>query len=153
MLLFSFLRPSNKYIYAPKAKYHRGEKAPPPTSKSIFGWIPALVHTKEDLLLDLVGLDAVTFLRFLRLCRQMFTGIAILAGGMLIPVNTLYNLRQRKSQNQDVLTRSTLRDVYGGRLWLHIACTYLITFFVIGLIWFHWQKMVCYPSLLFQSST
>ena len=77
----------------------------------MFGWLPPLIHTKEPELLDKIGLDAVAFLRFLRMIRWLFTGIAILACGTLIPVNVVYNLKNVDSADRDVLSMLTLRDL------------------------------------------
>ncbi|KAJ4463219.1 hypothetical protein C8J55DRAFT_567803 [Lentinula edodes] len=66
---FILLRPKNKIIYEPKVKYHVGDKPPPRISNSLLGWLPPLFRTKEPELVDKLGLDAVTFLRFGRLMR------------------------------------------------------------------------------------
>ncbi|KAL0955754.1 hypothetical protein HGRIS_001969 [Hohenbuehelia grisea] len=142
VLLFNFLRPKNKIIYEPKVKYHVGSKPPPRISSSFFGWLSPLMHTKEPELLDKIGLDAVAFLRFIRLLRWFFAGTTVLTCGVLIPINYLYNRAHVKPRRRDILSMLTIRDVKGPQLYAHVAISYLITFLLIGLVYYHWKQMV-----------
>ncbi|KAL4268501.1 CSC1 family protein [Pleurotus pulmonarius] len=151
ILLFNFLRPKNKIIYEPKVKYHVGNKAPPRISDSLCGWLPPLLHTKEPELVDKIGLDAVAFLRFLRLMRWFFTGVAVLTCGVLIPINVMYNLDFVNPRRRDILSMMTIRDVKGRRLYAHVAISYIITFFLMALVYFHWKKMVELRAAWFRS--
>ncbi|KAF8952519.1 late exocytosis, associated with Golgi transport-domain-containing protein [Flammula alnicola] len=151
ILLFNFLRPQNKIIYEPKVKYHEGDKPPPRISDSLFGWLPPLIHTKEPELLDKIGLDAVAFLRFLRLLRTLFSGIAILTCGILIPINVVYNLKNVPSKNRDILSMLTIRDVSGNFLYAHVVVTYLITFLIVFCVNMHWRAMVQLRHTWFRS--
>ena len=74
--------------------------------------------------MDKVGLDAVTFLRFLRMMRWLFTGIAVLGCGILIPINVYYNLKHVDKEGRDILSMLTIRDVSGNN--------FVNTFKVIG---------------------
>ncbi|KAF5348705.1 hypothetical protein D9758_006773 [Tetrapyrgos nigripes] len=142
IVVFNILRPKNKVIYEPKVKYHVGDKPPPRISDSLFGWLPPLIHTKEPELLDKVGLDATTFLRFTRLMRWLFTGVTALTCLVLIPVNAAYNIRNVKSSRRDILSTLTIRNVQGNWLFVHVAVTYLITFLIMGVVYLHWKKVV-----------
>jgi hypothetical protein len=142
ILAFNVLRPKNKIIYEPKVKYHLGEKRPPRISDSLFGWIPPLVNTKEPELVDKIGLDAVVFLRFLRMFRRLFSAIAILTCGVLIPVNVLYNLKHVPSKDRDILSMLTIRDVGDQYLFIHVGVTYLITGLVMFFIFINWKQIV-----------
>ncbi|CAA7260544.1 unnamed protein product [Cyclocybe aegerita] len=151
VLLFNFLRPKNKIIYEPKVKYHEGDKPPPRISDSLFGWLPPLVYTKEPELLDKIGLDAVAFLRFLRLLRWLFAGIALLACGVLIPINVVYNLKNVNTKRRDILSMLTIRDVQGDFLFAHVAVTYLITCLIVFCVNMHWKAMVRLRHTWFRS--
>ncbi|KAL0955852.1 hypothetical protein HGRIS_002054 [Hohenbuehelia grisea] len=147
IIFFNLLRPRNKIIYEPKVKYHVGSKPPPRISDSLFGWLPPLLHTKEPELVDKVGLDAVTFLRFLRLMRWVFTIVAALACAVLIPINVTFSLRKldglKIPRNKlDTLGLLTIRDVQGDILYVHVAASYVITFIILGFVWVHWREMV-----------
>lgn len=129
-------------IYEPKVKYHVGNKPPPRISDSLFGWLPPLIHTKEPELVDKIGLDAVAFLRFLRLMRLLFTAISFLTCAVLIPINVTYNLKNVKSTRRDYLSMLTIRDVGGDILYAHVAVSYLITLLIVGFVYMHWKEMV-----------
>ncbi|TFK44898.1 hypothetical protein BDQ12DRAFT_673776 [Crucibulum laeve] len=142
IVLFNVLRPNNKIIYEPKVKYHVGNKPPPKISSSLFGWLPPLIHTKEPELLDKIGLDAVAFLRFLRMMRWLFGGIALLTCSILLPINIIYNLQHVDKKKRDILTMLTIRDVGGSFLYAHVVVTYLITFLIIFCVNHHWRAML-----------
>jgi hypothetical protein len=144
--------PLPKIVYEPKVKYHVGDKKPPKISDSLFGWLPPLIHTKEPELLKRIGPDAVTYLRFLRMVRWMFTAISLLCCGVLIPVNLYYNIKVSGTPSQNVLLLLTIRDVRGVWLWAHVAMTYIITFVVFGFIYVHWAAMVRMRGIWFRSS-
>ncbi|KAI0035460.1 DUF221-domain-containing protein [Vararia minispora EC-137] len=140
IIVFNVLRPQNKVVYEPKVKYHEGDKAPPRISSGLFGWIGPLIHTKEPELVDKIGLDAVTFLRFLRMMRWVFTAVAFITCAVLIPINVTVSLRQ--NVQHDVLSILTIRDVGGYYLFAHVAMAYVITFIVFAGVWYHWRAMV-----------
>lgn len=142
IIAFNFLRPNNKIIYEPKVKYHVGNKEPPRISDSLLGWLPPLIHTKEPELVDKIGLDAVTFLRFTRMFRWLFTAVAILCCGILIPINAIFNLRNIDSNARDILSMLTIRDVRGNWLYAHIIVSYITCGLVMGAIWYNWREMV-----------
>ncbi|PBK74192.1 DUF221-domain-containing protein [Armillaria solidipes] len=143
LITFNFIRSKHKLIFQPKVKYHVGDKPPPRISDSFFGWIPPLIRTKEPELIEKIGLDGVTFLRFLSLLRTLFSLASILTCGVLIPVNVMYNRSDKVDSRQtDILSILTIRDVKGSSLYAPIAVSYLITALVIILVYIYWRKMV-----------
>ncbi|KAK7057546.1 DUF221-domain-containing protein [Favolaschia claudopus] len=151
LILFNLLRPRNKIVYEPKVKYHEGDKPPPRIGDSFCGWLPPLLHTREPELLDKIGLDAVAFLRFLRLMGQTFAGIAILTCCILIPINYRYNQAKVNPKKRDALSSLTIRDVKGNTIYYHVAVSYLITILVIGLVYIHGRAMVELRNQWFKS--
>ena len=138
-------------VNQPKVKYHLGDKQPPRISPGLFGWISPLLHTKEPELVDKIGLDAATFLRFLRMMRTIYSLVAILTCAILIPINVSYNLRDVPSTSRDALSMLTIRDVQGNVLWAHVGMVYVITGVVIVVVWFHWTAMVRLRAQFFRS--
>ena len=108
------------------------------------------MHTRDLDLVDNIGLDAVVFLRFLRLLRTLFTGIAIPSCLILIPINFLYN-KKHPPQQQDFLSKLSIRDVKGNVTYAHIAIAYLITAYVLVLIWMYWRDMAVLRNAWFRS--
>ncbi|OCB91034.1 DUF221-domain-containing protein [Sanghuangporus baumii] len=138
-------------VYEPKVKYHVGDKKPPNISDSLFGWFPPLIRTQEPELLDKIGLDAVAFLRFLRMIRWLFTAVAIIGCGVLIPVNVIYNLKKVKSEERDLLSMLTLRNLSGSILFVHVASSYVFTFLVMFFVWVNWKRMLALRLKWFRS--
>ncbi|KAI9455648.1 hypothetical protein F5148DRAFT_984707 [Russula earlei] len=151
IILFNVLRPNNKVVYEPKLKFPDGNKQPPQISSGVFGWISPLIHTKEPELIDKLGLDAATFLRFLRMMRTIFSLVAALTCAILIPINLTYNLKNVPKESRDTLSMLTIRDVGGNILWAHVGMVYVITGVVIVVIWFHWTAMVRLRKQFFRS--
>lgn len=139
-------------IYEPKIKYYVGNKKPPPLSDGFFGWLSPLIYTKEPVLVDKVGLDAVIFLRFLRLMRWLFGSIALLGCVTLLPIDIVFNLKNIPSKQRDPLSMMTIRDVQGPFVWVHVAVSYLINFLVMGFSWHHWRHIVRLRQEFFRSS-
>ena len=117
----------------------------------MFGWVSPLLHTKEAELVDKIGLDAATFLRFLRMMRTIYSLVAILTCVILIPINVSYNLSHVPSSSRDALSILTIRDVGGNILWAHVGMVYVITGIVIVVVWFHWTAMVRLREKFFRS--
>lgn len=102
-------------------------------------------------MLDKVGLDAVTFLRFLRLLRWLFTGIALLACAILVPIDVTYNLRNISPKKRDILSIMTIRDVGGAWLYAHVVVTYLMSFMIVYCVDIHWRQMIRLRRTWFRS--
>jgi hypothetical protein len=128
-------------VYEPKVKYHVGNKDPPRISSGLFGWISPLLHTKEPELVDKIGLDAATFLRFLRMMRWLFTAIGGLGCAVLIPLDVIYNAKH-DLKNQTILSRMSIRDVTGSSLYVHVVASYAFTAIVLAFTWLHWRAML-----------
>jgi hypothetical protein len=164
-------KPPNLITRLPTAlqvKYYVGDKQPPKISDGFFSWLSPLMHTKEPELLDKVGLDAVTFLRFLRMLRWLFLGVSLLSCGVLIPINVVYNIQNVDKDTRNSLSILTIQDVKGTILFAHVAVTYIISTFrsfsslafsnvsfalkdmaVLFAIWWHWKAVRHSPSPVF----
>ncbi|KIP11341.1 hypothetical protein PHLGIDRAFT_99971 [Phlebiopsis gigantea 11061_1 CR5-6] len=151
IIIFNILRPRNKIVYEPKVKYHVGDKKPPPISDSVLGWVSPLLHTKEPVLIEKIGLDATIFLRFLRMMRLLFSAIALLTCVVLIPINVTFNLKNVKPSDRDALSMLTLRDIDTHILFAHVGATYVITFLLMFFVWKNWKEVVRLRNQWFRS--
>ena len=84
----------------------------------------------------------MTFLRFQRLLRWVFTCTAGLTGCILVPINIFFNLKFVDPKERDIFSTLTIRDVTGKFLYAHVAVTYLITLLIIYGVNIHWREMV-----------
>ncbi|KAJ9101756.1 hypothetical protein QFC21_003095 [Naganishia friedmannii] len=160
LMAFSFLRPRDKRVYAPKIKYVQtveeqdptlNLKPPPEISNGIFSWFSPVLHTHEEAMLQQIGLDGVTFLRCLRLLRSLFLVISVLVGGALLPINVVYNLKEVSADSRNYLSLLTIQNLNGNILWAHVAMVYIITLLVCYFVWYHWKKMILLRQAWFRS--
>jgi calcium permeable stress-gated cation channel len=92
-IIFSVLRPRHKIVYAPRLKntdHKRPE--PPPVDDGLFSWLKPVWRCSDEDLLDIIGLDAVLFLRFWRMCRNIFICLGI-GSAVIIPFNIIVGLK------------------------------------------------------------
>ncbi|TIC12695.1 DUF221-domain-containing protein [Wallemia mellicola] len=152
IIVFSLLRPRNKLVYAPKAKQSlEAIKHLPALNDSLFSWVKPMFTMKESQLIDKIGLDAVTFVRFLRLLCEIFICIVIICCGALIPVNMVYNYKNINESDRTWLDSTTIMAVGGRVLWAHCAASYVIVAVVLWRIWVHTREMVALRNEWFRS--
>jgi len=96
-ILFSVLRPRHKVVYAPKLKHASEMQNPPPIDDGVFGWLKPVYKYSDDMLLDKIGLDAVVFLRFWRMCRNIFICLGV-GSCVIIPFNVIVGLKTTSGQ-------------------------------------------------------
>lgn len=109
-----------------------------------------MLHTHEPDLVDKLGLDAATFLRFLRMMRWLLTVIAALGAASLIPLDLWYNIHN-DVKNTNVLSKVSIRDVTGNALYAHVAASYVFTGVVMGFVFVHWRAMLRLRQAWFRS--
>ncbi|WVQ86148.1 hypothetical protein IAT38_008316 [Cryptococcus sp. DSM 104549] len=152
LLGFSFFRPREKKVYAPKIKYQLPkpvdpaddfdyEPPPPAISNGFFAWFSPVIRLKEEAMIANIGLDAATFLRFLRMLRNIFTVISIISLGLLA-INIIYNLKYVDSKERNTLSLLTIQNVEGGFMWAAVGASYVFNFVVMYFVWRNWKTMV-----------
>ncbi|MCJ1466604.1 hypothetical protein MMC07_005224, partial [Pseudocyphellaria aurata] len=147
-LLFSLLRPRNSVVYAPKLKYADAKHAPPAIGKGLFAWFTPLTRTKESQLVDKVGLDGTVFLRFTRMCRNIFLVLSVVGIAILIPANTAGSTKDRKQALQ-VMTPIGIRR---SALWAHVFSAYVIDAIVAFFLWRNYVAITRLKRQYFESS-
>ncbi|EFY91675.1 DUF221 domain protein [Metarhizium acridum CQMa 102] len=153
-ICFSFIRPYHQAIYAPKSKHADEKHAPPPIGKEPWAWITPLLNTKEVTLMNQIGMDATIFLRFIRMCRNMFLILALIGVGILVPVN-LTNFKDFSTSSQPDTTewmlRITPRNVFGTPHWALVVVGYLFNIVVISFLWWNYRKILHLRRMYFES--
>ncbi|KAJ2747349.1 hypothetical protein GGI20_000600 [Coemansia sp. BCRC 34301] len=89
ILLFSALRLRWPYIFSPRTRLTI--TAPPFLSKRFFGWFLATMRTPETHILNTLGLDAVIFLRFYKMCMRLLLDIAFFSIAIIWPINIVWS--------------------------------------------------------------
>lgn len=145
-LAFSILRPKNKIVYMPRYKYSAESKRPPKLGDDLFAWLRPLTQTSESELLSNIGLDAVVFLRLLKMCRWMCSLLAMLACALLIPCDVIYNVKNESrapiTTADNRLATVSIANVRGSWLYLHVVYAYLATFIVLYVVYYNYKAVL-----------
>lgn len=142
-VLFVFLRPRLSRVYARRLKVADEKHAPPLLTKTLFGWLPAITRPREDELILKIGLDAVIFLRFVRMLRNLFLILSVIGCAVIIPINlvgghSLYD----EYGNVNTLLKFTPQYIFGTKFWAFVVCAYVFQAIVCLLIWWNYRTVL-----------
>lgn len=105
----------------------------------MFAWVGPVLKTTEQELVTQIGLDAVVFLRVLRMCRNIFVILAVVGCGILIPVNLL---KGQKYSTTNVITEVTPVNVYGSANWGMTICAWIFDIVLVGFLWWNYRVIL-----------
>ncbi|KAG0341312.1 hypothetical protein BG000_009552 [Podila horticola] len=110
-----------QYLYSPRCRLKVNPS--PPMSLKFLGWIIPTINIPEDFYITNVGLDAVMFLRFLKMCLQFCVFNAVVVGTILLPIHYTAGTEYSEVPRMSILNVSSDSNV----LWAHVFLTYLVT--------------------------
>ena len=108
--------------------------------KGIFAWIHPVLRTKEDVIIDKLGLDAALFLRFTRMLRNMFLALSLLGCLVMIPVNVA-DRNKSITHGISVLQMMTPLYIFGNGLWAQVVCAWIIDVIVAYFLWHNYRRV------------
>ncbi|KAJ5888015.1 hypothetical protein N7495_008056 [Penicillium taxi] len=152
-LLFSLFRPHHTLVYAPKIKHADPKHTPPAVGKGIFSWIKPVIHTREPELLETIGLDATIFLRFTKMCRNIFIIMSIIGCAIMIPVNVIES--RSNSFTESLSAFSTMTPLYvtsTTAIWSQVACAWVFDIIISFFLFRTYQAVRKMRRQYFQSS-
>ncbi|KAF2087983.1 DUF221-domain-containing protein [Saccharata proteae CBS 121410] len=138
--LFCFLRPYNSAVYAPRLKAADDRHKPPVTKKGFLGWVDPVLKTREQLLVEKIGLDATLFLRFTKMCRNMFLALAFVGCGAFIPINLIVNKGNSESK-ASAFMRLTPLNLSGSVCWVHVLVAYVFDVIICFFVWTNYKAV------------
>ncbi|KAF9889047.1 hypothetical protein FE257_008024 [Aspergillus nanangensis] len=150
-LLFSLFRPRNSVVYAPKVKHADRKHTPPPVGKGFFAWLQPVLRTKESELIDCVGLDAAIFVRFTKMCRNIFIFLSIIGCGVMIPLNLT---QSNNSSTASLSAFATMTPLYvtTNAIWSQVVCAWAFDIIVAFFLWRNYKAVFVLRRKYFQSS-
>lgn len=152
-LVFCFLRPRNNRVYAPRAKHADEKHRPLPLDNGPFSWIKAVKNVKEQDLVDKIGLDAVLFMRFLRMVRNIFLVCSVIGCGILIPITVVGGSPFYKQwSNTPTLMKITPQYIYGTKFWAYVIVAYIFQGTVCGFVWWNYRAVFKLRRTYFDSA-
>ncbi len=95
-----------------------------------------------------IGLDAVVFLRILRMLRNIFVTLTVIGCGILIPINLS---KEVKWPNQSFITEVTPVNVYGYANWGMTICAWIFDIVVVGFLWWNYRAILKLRRQFFNS--
>ncbi|KAG0038482.1 hypothetical protein BGZ82_000101 [Podila clonocystis] len=110
-----------QYLYSPRCRLKVNPS--PPMSLKFLGWIIPTIKIPEDFYITNVGLDAVMFLRFLKMCLQFCVFNAVVVGTILLPIHYTAGTEYSEVPRMSILNVASDSNV----LWAHVFLTYLVT--------------------------
>lgn len=144
-LAWCVVRPYHSVVYAPKLRHADSKHAPPPVGKGYFSWLAPLVKCHEDDLINMgIGLDAVIFLRFMRLCRTLFFWLGILGCIIMIPVNVTCNEKSGHhfEPNKRWFTLMSPTFAWGECMWAHVVIAWVFDAIILYFLWKNYREVV-----------
>ncbi|KAF9159095.1 hypothetical protein DFQ26_006920 [Actinomortierella ambigua] len=109
------------YLYSPRCRLK--ENPSPPMSTKFLGWIIPTLRLSDEFYINNVGLDAVMFLRFLKMCLQFCLFNAIVVGTILLPIHYYGGGGQSEVLRLSVANIENDSNI----LWTHVFMAYVVT--------------------------
>jgi hypothetical protein len=139
-------------VYAPRAKHADEKHRPIPLGKTPFSWLAAVKDVKEQDLVDKIGLDAVLFLRFMRMIRNIFLVMTVFGCGILIPICVVGGSPFYKQWNSiPTLMKFTPQYIFGKKFWAYVLMAYLIQATVCFFLWWNYRAVYKLRRTYFES--
>ncbi|KAF9437324.1 hypothetical protein BGZ76_001211 [Entomortierella beljakovae] len=151
--VFCVLRPKNGVIYAKKYKSSPQDKRAPKLEEGYFSWMRPVWSCPDEVLVDKIGLDAVVFIRFLRMCRYIFLAMGILGCCALIPINVVATLREPLEEDvKDIIAMLSMSFITDPNwLWAHVAGSWVFSLIMYIAIYQSYKTFVQFKIRYYQS--
>lgn len=143
VIAFCFIRPLNNVVYAPKIKHADKEHAPPRLGREPWSWLGPVLSVKEEGLVRMIGVDAAIFLRFSKMCRNIFLSLTVVGCGIMVPVNLVIGHRETKSFS-DVLALTRITPQYlteSDGFWAYVVVAYLFDIIICFFLWYNYRAV------------
>lgn len=105
----------------------------------MFAWVGPILKTTEQELVEAIGLDAVVFLRVLRMCRNIFLILAVVGCGVLVPINLI---KGQKFSATNGITKVTPVNTYGSANWGITICAWIFDIVLVGFLWWNYRAIL-----------
>ncbi|POG59516.1 hypothetical protein GLOIN_2v1467303 [Rhizophagus irregularis DAOM 181602=DAOM 197198] len=144
LVLFSFLRPRNVIVYSPK-QFAPEDKQPPKIEENkLWGWVKPVLEANEKSLVNEIGLDAVMFIRFIKLCQNILLCLLVFGACVIMPINIFGTYRDNnydmpsKDNPLQILSVSYLEQT--NWFWAHSVFTWLFSLIIYWFIFLEYKN-------------
>jgi hypothetical protein len=116
--------------------------------KGLFAWWNPVFKYNESQYVESIGLDATLFLRFARMCRNLFLVLAIVGCAIIVPVNVVNGtaLQNKLSANgqgssKNLIFLMTPQGLYGRIWWAFVVVAYVFDIIICGFLWWNYRAV------------
>lgn len=105
----------------------------------------AVFQAKETELVEYIGIDAVLYIRFMSMCRNIFLIFAVIGCLVMIPINVVYNLKSPFADNiskSDAFILLTPTLIYGNTLYAHVVIAWVFDAIICFFLWRTFNKII-----------
>lgn len=128
-------------MYAPRLKHSDEKHAPPAVDNGIFSWVSPVMKTREQILVEKIGVDAAVFLRFTKMCRNLTIILSVVGVSVYIPLNLIQNKKNQALNDTNLFIRLTPLGVWGAACWAHVIVSYIFDIVVCFFIWWNYRAV------------
>lgn len=154
LLSWCLIRPYHSAVYAPKLRNADQKYAPPAIEKGYFAWFKPLIKCQEVDLIDKLGLDAIVFLRFLRMCRTIFLCLSVIGCLVVIPVNVTCSLKAAPAGEREVSIQwlTLMTSNFTGRcMWAHVIIAWVFDAIIVYILYINYVAITKLRKNYFES--
>lgn len=121
--------------------------------KGFFAWVKPVINTREPQLIETVGLDAAIFLRFTKMCRNIFIFLSIIGCLVMIPVNVTQSKGATDSSASAAFNMMTPLNITNPTaIWSQVVCAWAFDLIVVFFLWRNYRAVRNLRRQYFQSS-
>ncbi|KAF5356746.1 hypothetical protein D9756_006681 [Leucocoprinus leucothites] len=131
IVAFTLIRPYFKATYEPRTYAPAPDKRSKPLSENRFLWPLAVWRADHQTIRHVNGMDAYSFVRFLRMMAKIFFPIWIISWVVLFPITTVGFTSDPSHDNLDKLTYGNVTTDTWQRYAGHVVLAWLFTFWVL----------------------
>lgn len=140
LLLFSLLRTKVKYIYTPRLLLLDTRFPLGMLPRSVVSWFIPAFMAKDDDVFNYAGIDALVYMRFMRLCVKISIVILPYGVAVLLPLN-LYGGFDLSGLSK--FTLSNLKE-NSQKMWAHFVAVWVYTVIICYMLYEEWRVFVVY---------
>lgn len=87
-------------------------------------------------------MDATIFLRFVRMCRNMFLTLCVTGVGILLPVNVSKWQDYKGEKNPNWVVGITPLNTWAPAIWSQVVIAWCFNLIIMGFLWFNYRKVL-----------
>lgn len=138
--VFSFLRPRLKRIYSPRQLLLDMMFPLGKLPHSSFAWVIPAFMANDDDVFYYAGIDALVYMRFLKLCVKIALVIMPCGIAVLLPLNYYGN---GSLHGLDKVAMSNIKEG-SSKVWAHLVAAWFYTVIICYLLYEEWKVYIMY---------